>query len=129
MTKAGTTYTGQMKVVVLAGGLWIRLSEEAEVRPKPLVEIGARPILWHIVKGHSAAGFHRFAIALGHRGHYIKEFYFNYTRLGADLTISTPSAEVVGHGPSNDDWTVDLVETGLSKNPGPGSPGRPLAAR
>jgi len=108
-----------MKVAILAGGYGTRLAEETEVRPKPMVEIGGKPILWHIMKHYDRYGHDHFVIALGYRGDYIKRWMMDYSVLGTDLTLRTRSGEVIpganGHLP---DWTVDLVETGLKTQTG-----------
>lgn len=103
-----------MKVVILAGGLGTRLSEETESKPKPMVEIGGHPILWHIMKGYGHQGLNEFVIALGYRGDVIKRFFLDYSHLSADLTISTSTGNVTLHDGSRDDWRVHLVDTGLN---------------
>ena len=80
-----------MKVAILAGGVGSRLSEETVVKPKPMVEVGGRPILWHIMKGYAAQGFSDFVIALGYKGEVIKEWMINYAPLSANLTVHTQS--------------------------------------
>ena len=105
-----------MKVGILAGGVGSRLSEETETKPKPMVEIGGEPILWHIMKHYAHYGFDSFSIALGYRGEYIKRYFRDYSSLQGDLTLSLADGAVVrgeGFGPPRDRWTVDLVETGL----------------
>jgi len=102
-----------MKVGILAGGLGTRLAEETEIRPKPMVEIGGRPILWHIMKYYEHFGLSDFAIALGYKGEYIKRWFVEYASLTTDLSIDmrartvTPMSEA-----SCPDWNVDLVDTG-----------------
>jgi glucose-1-phosphate cytidylyltransferase len=104
-----------MKVVILAGGLGSRLAEETDLKPKPMVEIGGRPILWHIMQHYSSYGFNEFVIALGYKGDAIKRFIIEYCQLTDDLTIKLKSGDVMRHGVSNHcDWTVDLVDTGLT---------------
>ncbi len=108
-----------MKVGILAGGLGSRLSEETTVKPKPMVEVGEHPILWHIMKYYAHYGHRDFAVALGYRGEYIKRWFTDRATLGGDLKINTASGSVVSSGPTGEeDWTVDLVETGRSTNTG-----------
>ncbi|HUF46337.1 MAG TPA: glucose-1-phosphate cytidylyltransferase [Vicinamibacterales bacterium] len=102
-----------MKTVILAGGFGTRLSEETTVRPKPMVEIGGRPILWHIMRGYAACGFNEFVIALGYKGEMIKEHFLEYHRLQNDLTIHLASGRVDVHDGECEDWTVHLRDTGL----------------
>ena len=101
-----------MKVVILAGGLGTRLAEETELKPKPMIEIGGRPILWHIMKHFSAYGFNEFFIALGYRGDVIKRFFIDYYNLSGSLTVDLKNGDVGRHQVECDDWTVHLVETG-----------------
>ena len=101
-----------MKVVILAGGLGTRLAEETEVKPKPMVEIGGRPILWHIMKFYAHYGFKEFFIALGYKGELIKEFFHNYYTLTGNLTLHLGRGEVERHQGKRDDWTVHLIDTG-----------------
>lgn len=102
-----------MKVVILAGGLGTRLSEETEVRPKPMVEIGGRPILWHIMKHYAQHGFKEFAIALGYKGDMIKRYFLDYAHLNSNFTVHLGSGDVMRRDVSRDDWTIHLVDTGL----------------
>lgn len=102
-----------MKVVILAGGFGTRLSEETEVKPKPMVEIGGQPILWHIMKHYAHHGFNEFAVALGYKGKEIKEYFLDYHPLHADLTINLKSGETKVHGKGGEDWTVHLADTGM----------------
>jgi glucose-1-phosphate cytidylyltransferase len=103
-----------MKAVILAGGLGTRIAEESSVKPKPMVEIGGRPILWHILKGYSAHGISDFIICCGYRGYMIKEYFANYFLHMSDVTIdmSTNSMEV--HHRKSEPWRVTLVDTGES---------------
>lgn len=101
-----------MKVVILAGGLGSRLAEETEVRPKPMVEIGDRPILWHLMKHYAHYGFKEFVVALGYKGHMIKQFFLDYSRLSAGITVSVADGAVTAHDGCHDDWVVHLVDTG-----------------
>jgi glucose-1-phosphate cytidylyltransferase len=102
-----------MKVAILAGGLGTRLAEETEIKPKPMVEIGARPILWHIMKHYAHFGFNEFVIALGYKGDYIKRWMKDYCALEDDMTINTRTGELKLYGKERQEWIVDLVETGL----------------
>ena len=102
-----------MRVVILAGGLGTRLSEETIVRPKPMVEIGGHPILWHIMQWYAHFGFNEFVVALGYKGEQIKEYFLNYYTLSADISISLNDGSVTTHGSKRKDWTVHLIDTGL----------------
>jgi len=102
-----------MKVAILAGGLGTRLAEETEIRPKPMVEIGGRPILWHIMKHYAHFGFNEFVIALGYKGEYIKRWVRDFGALEGDMTVRTGTGEIEIHKSEQTDWVVDLVETGL----------------
>src|SRR5665213_1438521 len=101
-----------MKVVILAGGLGSRLSEETSVRPKPLVEIGGRPILWHIMKSYGHFGFNDFIICLGYKGYMIKEFFSNYFLHLSDVTFDLANDRIEVHRRLSEPWRVTLVETG-----------------
>jgi glucose-1-phosphate cytidylyltransferase len=103
-----------MKVVILAGGLGSRLSEETEVRPKPMVEIGGRPILWHIMKLYSHYGYNEFVVALGYKGDVIKRFFLEYHLMGACMTVNTRTGAIRSHTSEAEEWTVHLVDTGLA---------------
>ena len=107
-----------MKVVILAGGLGTRIMEETEVKPKPLVEIGERPILWHIMKHYASYGYKEFVIALGYKGYLIKRFFLEQTTLQGDLTIEMPTGKAVVRDQMHEDWLVHLVETGLESSTG-----------
>jgi glucose-1-phosphate cytidylyltransferase len=100
------------KVVILAGGLGSRLSEETDLRPKPMVEIGGRPILWHIMKIYSRYGLNDFVICLGYKGYVIKEFFFNYHIHMADVTFDLRDHSTIVHRKRAEPWRVTLVETG-----------------
>jgi len=102
-----------MKVLLLAGGLGTRLSEETDLRPKPMVEIGGKPILWHIMKTYSQYGFNDFVVLLGYKGYIIKEYFANYFLHQSDVTIdmSNGSLEVLNN--SSEPWKVTLLDTGL----------------
>jgi glucose-1-phosphate cytidylyltransferase len=101
-----------VKVVILAGGLGTRLAEETSIKPKPMVEIGEHPILWHIMKTYSAQGFNEFIIALGYKGHYIREYFLNYGSLNSDFTLDMQSNVVSYHKKNTENWKVTLVDTG-----------------
>jgi glucose-1-phosphate cytidylyltransferase len=101
-----------MKTVILAGGLGSRLMEETELRPKPMVEIGGRPILWHILKHYSHYGMREFIIALGYRGDLIKSYFAGAVGLDGSLSVFTRDRRVERHDLGDEDWTVHLVETG-----------------
>jgi glucose-1-phosphate cytidylyltransferase len=107
-----------MKVGILAGGVGSRLSEETTVKPKPMVEIGDRPILWHIMRYYYAYGFDEFVIALGYRGEYIKRWFYDETNLASNLTVRSAAGTIEPHGQPPEDWTVELIETGLKTNTG-----------
>ena len=101
-----------MKVVIFAGGLGTRISEETDIRPKPMVEIGGKPILWHIMKSYSHYGFNDFIICLGYKGYVIKEYFMNYFLHNADITIDLKNNTTEIHGSSAENFRVTLVETG-----------------
>ncbi len=101
-----------MKVVILAGGLGTRLSEETAVRPKPMVEIGGRPILWHILKSYSAYGLNEFIICCGYKGYIIKEFFANYFLHTSDVTFDMTQNTMQTHQSHSEPWKVTLVDTG-----------------
>ncbi len=108
-----------MKVAILAGGVGSRISEETEIKPKPMVEVGGKPILWHIMKHYAQHGFKDFVIALGYKGEYIKRYIVDYSSLHSDLTVTVRDGGVKRHeNGDEDDWTVNLVETGLTTNTG-----------
>ncbi|MFZ0060156.1 MAG: glucose-1-phosphate cytidylyltransferase [Acidimicrobiales bacterium] len=107
-----------MKVVILAGGMGTRLSEETSVRPKPMVEIGGRPILWHIMKMYAAHGFCDFIICCGYKGYVIKEYFANYMLHDADVTFNLKTGEAEIHHRVVEPWTVTLVDTGESTQTG-----------
>jgi len=102
-----------MKVLILAGGLGSRLSEETNLKPKPMVEIGGRPILWHIMKIYSWYGFNEFVILCGYKGYMIKEYFANYHLHMADLTIDMSSNAITYHNNNAEPWKVTLIDTGL----------------
>nr|BCN18885.1 glucose-1-phosphate cytidylyltransferase [Vibrio cholerae] len=102
-----------MKVLILAGGFGTRLSEETDVRPKPMVEIGGKPILWHIMKIYSQHGYNDFIILLGYKGYYIKEYFSNYFLHQSDVTIDLKNNAMKIHKNTSEEWTVTLLDTGL----------------
>jgi len=101
-----------MKVVILAGGLGTRLSEETIVKPKPMVEVGGKPILWHIMKIYSHYGYNEFVICLGYKGYIIKEYFANYFRHESDITIDFVNNTTQIHNTSVEPWKVTLIDTG-----------------
>jgi glucose-1-phosphate cytidylyltransferase len=101
-----------MKVVILCGGLGTRLSEETQLRPKPMVEIGGRPILWHIMQIYARHGFTEFTLALGYKGDIIKDYFLHYRARQSDLMVDLKSGEVVYSNPTAEGWRVSMVETG-----------------
>ncbi len=103
-----------MKAVILAGGLGTRLSEETMVRPKPMVEIGDKPVLWHIMKIYSHYGIRDFVVCLGYKGYMIKEWFANYFLHNSNLTVELKSNRTTFHDTNVDDWTITLVDTGES---------------
>lgn len=107
-----------MKVVILAGGLGTRLAEETGTRPKPMVEIGGKPILWHIMKLYSAFGLNDFIICLGYKGYMIKEYFSNYSLHNSNVTIDIPNGKIQTHQNSSEPWRITLVDTGDSSMTG-----------
>ncbi|RED96621.1 glucose-1-phosphate cytidylyltransferase [Marinoscillum furvescens] len=103
-----------MKVVLLAGGFGTRLSEETDIRPKPMVEIGGKPILWHIMKMYEKHGFNDFIICLGYKGYYIKEYFFNYFMHNSDLRIDLETNNVEVLGSKTESFKISLIDTGLN---------------
>ncbi len=101
-----------MKVVLLAGGLGTRISEETDVMPKPMVEIGGRPILWHIMKLYSYYGFGEFVVCCGYKGHVIKEYFANFFLHHADVTVELRSNKLEIHQSNSEDWRITLIDTG-----------------
>ncbi len=108
----------QMKVVILAGGLGSRLSEETELRPKPMIEVGGRPILWHILKHFERHGLREFVLALGYKGEQIKRWFLDYHTLSGEMTVRTRQGQVSVAQAVAEDWTVHLVDTGLETHTG-----------
>ncbi len=107
-----------IKTVILAGGLGTRLSEETDLRPKPMVEIGGYPILWHILKLYAHQGFKEFFIALGYRGDFIKRYFLDYYHLNGNITIDFRNGKVEAENRECEDWTVHLMDTGQNTNTG-----------
>jgi glucose-1-phosphate cytidylyltransferase len=101
-----------MKTVILAGGFGTRLSEETVVKPKPMVEIGGRPILWHIMKSYSAYGINEFIICCGYKGYMIKEYFSNYFLHMSDVTFDISKNNVEVHNRKSEPWKVTLLDTG-----------------
>ncbi|MCX7586260.1 glucose-1-phosphate cytidylyltransferase [Phenylobacterium sp. 58.2.17] len=101
-----------MKVVLLAGGLGTRISEESHLKPKPMIEIGGRPILWHIMKLFSHYGFNDFIVCLGYKGYVVKEYFANYVLHNADLTVDLAKGALEYHATNHEPWRVTLVDTG-----------------
>ncbi|HEY1449718.1 MAG TPA: sugar phosphate nucleotidyltransferase, partial [Solirubrobacteraceae bacterium] len=101
-----------MKAVILAGGFGSRLSEETAVRPKPMVEIGGKPMLWHVMKIYASHGIEEFVICLGYKGYVIKEYFANYSLHTSDVSFDLASGEMEVHGAASESWRVTLVETG-----------------
>lgn len=102
-----------MKAVILAGGFGTRLMEETEIRPKPMVEIGGRPIIWHIMKIYSAYGVNEFIICLGYKGYFLKEYFSNYYLHSADVTFDIANNYATMHATKAEPWKVTLIDTGL----------------
>lgn len=103
-----------MKVVILAGGLGTRISEESHLRPKPMIEIGGRPILWHIMKYYSEFGFYEFIICLGYKQYVVKEFFADYFLHTSDVTFDLSNNKMEVHNNYSEPWRVTLVDTGLN---------------
>ena len=103
-----------MKVIILAGGLGTRLSEETELKPKPMVEIGGKPIIWHIMKIYSYYGHNEFIVCCGYKGYLIKEYFANYFLHQADVTIDLKDNSLKIHQSNAEPWKITLVDTGLN---------------
>lgn len=103
-----------MKVAILAGGFGTRLQEETLTKPKPMIEIGGQPLLWHIMKIYAAYGLTDFAVALGYKGDVIKNYFLSHRHMSQDLTVKLGSGEIETHDSSREDWTVQLVSTGTN---------------
>ena len=107
-----------MKALILAGGFGSRLSEETDIKPKPMVEVGGKPILWHIMKTYSHHGINEFVILLGYKGYYIKEYFANYFLHQSDVTIDMSDGSMEIHNNSSEPWKVTLLDTGLDSMTG-----------
>ncbi|MBI2758413.1 MAG: glucose-1-phosphate cytidylyltransferase [Chloroflexi bacterium] len=107
-----------MKVVILAGGLGTRLSEETTVKPKPMVEIGGKPMIWHIMNIYAAYGFKEFVVALGYKGEVIKDYFLNYRFRARSLTVNLETGSLIFHEGANEDWIVHLLDTGSTTQTG-----------
>ena len=105
-----------MKVVILAGGMGTRISEETDIRPKPMIEIGGKPILWHIMKIYSHYGFNEFVVCCGYKGYVIKEYFANYFLHQTDVTFDLSTNKMTVHNTGSEDWKVTLVDTGVNTN-------------
>lgn len=102
-----------MKVVIFAGGLGSRIAEESHLKPKPMIEIGGKPIIWHLMKSYEAQGFNEFVICLGYKGHLIKEYFLNYYMYNSDLSIDVKNNKVDIHATNATDFKITLIDTGL----------------
>ena len=107
-----------MKVVILAGGFGTRLSEETVLKPKPMVEIGGKPILWHIMNICAAFGLNEFIVALGYKGEFIKEYFLNFYAINNDMTIDLATGKTIVHEGNQPNWKIHLVDTGLHTQTG-----------
>lgn len=114
-----------MKVLLLAGGLGTRISEETHLKPKPMIEIGGKPILWHIMKMYSHYGFNDFTVLLGYKGYVVKEFFANYFLHQSDVTVDLAENKITIHNNKSEPWKITLLDTGLHSMTG----GRILRAR
>jgi glucose-1-phosphate cytidylyltransferase len=107
-----------MKVLILAGGYGTRISEESDIKPKPMIEIGGKPILWHIMKHYSSYGHNEFVILLGYKSYVIKEYFANYYLHQSDLTFNMATGQMEVHNNSSEPWKVTLLDTGLDSMTG-----------
>ena len=103
-----------MKVVIFAGGVGSRISEESHLRPKPMIEIAGKPILWHIMKSYAAQGYNEFVICLGYKGHIIKEYFYNYYLQNTDFTVDVATNNITYHKTNADNFKISLIDTGLN---------------
>src|SRR5687767_5291856 len=108
----------RMKAVILAGGLGTRLSEETVLRPKPMVEVGGKPILWHIMQIHAAHGIREFILALGYKGEMVKEYFLNFFAINNDLSVDLSTGKTIIHDGNQPKWIVHLVDTGVTTQTG-----------
>ena len=108
----------KMRTILLAGGLGTRLAEETSVIPKPMVEIGGRPILWHIMQLYGFHGFSEFIVTLGYKGEVVKDYFLNFRARNADVSVKLATGEVKVHDATHPDWTVHLIDTGASTQTG-----------
>jgi glucose-1-phosphate cytidylyltransferase len=106
------------KIVLLAGGYGTRLSEETDLRPKPMVEIGGKPIIWHIMKIYSHYGFNNFIICCGYKSYYIKDYFYHYYMHASDITLDLALNKIIYHNTNSEPWKITLVDTGLETNTG-----------
>jgi len=114
-----TASKDKVKVVIFCGGRGLRFREETELKPKPLIEIGERPILWHIMKIYSKYGFNDFILPLGYKGHMIRDYFLNYENHNRDITVHLVKPEVARHSEHDEiNWKVTMVDTGLNTNTG-----------
>lgn len=102
-----------MKVLILAGGYGTRISEESDIKPKPMIEIGGKPIIWHIMKHYSSYGFNEFVLLLGYKSYVVKEYFANYYLHNSDVTIDTAKKSIEVHNNYSENWKITLLETGL----------------
>ena len=107
-----------MKAVILAGGFGSRIAEESHIKPKPMIEIGGKPILWHIMKTYSQYGINEFVICLGYKGYMIKEYFANYYLHASDVTVDIKSNSTIIHTTPSESWKIDLIDTGESSMTG-----------
>jgi len=107
-----------MKVAILAGGLGTRLSEETTIKPKPMVEVGGKPMLWHIMNIYAAYGFKEFVVALGYKGEIVKDYFINYHYRARSLTVKLITGEIMAHDKDGEDWTIHLLDTGAETQTG-----------
>jgi glucose-1-phosphate cytidylyltransferase len=109
---------GPMKVVILAGGLGTRLQEETSTRPKPMVEVGGRPMLWHIMHLYATHGLKEFVLALGYKAEMVRSYFLDYHAVSRDVTVRLTDGNAVTHGDAQEDWTLHLIDTGLETQTG-----------